>query len=154
MHSPDILSSRIPGDSNRLGSGGYRGSSMDLSLIPASRRSGAALLVVQREQKQELSLHPSRSSLRELGRSILLLLWRAKVLSTWQCPEGPDIITKQQIIRRFVYQTKHSNAVLQIHRILHIISKNRLTCKSHLDQDFLSLFRHLNIFKYNHKIAH
>lgn len=126
---------------------------MDLPLIPVSRRAGAALLVVQRELQQELRLHPARSSLRELGRSILLLLWRPKVLSIWQCPEGSDIITKPQIIRRSACQTKCLNAVLQIHWILHIISTNQLTCKSHLDWDFLSLFRHLHIFKYSHKIA-
>lgn len=127
---------------------------MDLFMIPASRRAGAALLVVQREQEQELRLHPARSSLRQLGRSILLLPWRPKVLSFWQCPEGPDIITKQQIIRRFVCQTKRLNAILQIQKILHIISKNQLTCKSHLDWDFLSLLRYLCVLKYNHKITH
>lgn len=151
MHSPDILSSRIPEDRSRLGGGGYKGSPMDLSLIPASRRFRAALLGVQRVQEQKFRLYLARSSLRELGRSILLLLCRPKVLSIWQCPEGSDFITKQQIIRRFVWQTKHSSAVLQIHRILHIISKNQSTCKSHLDWDFLCLFRHLHIFKYNHK---
>lgn len=70
-----------PGDSSRLGDGGYRGSSMDLPLIPASRRFGAALLVVQSEQEQELRLRPARSFWRELGRGIFLPLWRPTVLS-------------------------------------------------------------------------
>lgn len=49
MGSPDIpaLSSSIPRDSSSLADGGCRGSSMDLTLLPASGRAGATLLMMQ-----------------------------------------------------------------------------------------------------------
>lgn len=43
-----MLSSSIPRDSSNLADGGCRGSSVDLPLLPASGRAGAALLVVGR----------------------------------------------------------------------------------------------------------
>ncbi|KAJ7412899.1 hypothetical protein BTVI_45002 [Pitangus sulphuratus] len=54
MDSPDILNSSIPRDSSSPKDGGYKGSSTDLTLIPATRRAGVALQVVQRRNHIDL----------------------------------------------------------------------------------------------------
>lgn len=126
LGSPDMpaLSSSIPRDSSNLVDSGCRGSSMDLPLLPASRRAGTALLVVQKG--------PLRAGVQ--AALCRVLLERAgkehppPTLETQGSPQSvsaspPEVsdfnITKQQIIKRFVCQTMLERYIAKTHDTTH-----------------------------------